>query len=199
MSQLVIVDIQNKFSIWFNQGDLLKDVKEISKNYSSIVYLWDNIDGDEFEDEIPEEWDDSFEMDDETGSEIMFDGFYRKFSHIIEKQYGFFRSYMDIASREDIVLLGKFMLQNDICDLREIEFDDELEKSFRYLFNKGIVKFYEAGEGFIMPMDLISEIQNSFINGLTLVGGGVDECLAEVSLLLDILDIEHKIELSLTY
>lgn len=199
MSQIVIIDVQNKYRIWFQDTDLLNNIKESCSNYSSVVYVWDNIDGDDFSDEIPEEWDDKYHFD-ENEQEILTDGFYRNFK-IIEKNYGFFRSYMGRIDRDVLIDLGKFMIKNNISDIREIKEDSSIEDLFLKKFKKEseLVSLYNQEESFYLPFDLINEVRNSLSSGLTLVGGGRDECLSEFSLLLDILDIEHSINNSLTY
>lgn len=199
MRQLVILDVQNLYGIWFQETELLKNIRESALNASSIVYIWDNTSGEEFSDEIPEEWDDAYHLD-ENDQEVQTPGFYRQFNSIIEKQYGFFRSYMDSGvSREDIVVLGKFLLKNKINDIREIQNDKELEKEFLAKFKGNIRRLYLAEEAFYLPSDFISEIINNLTSGLTLVGGGVNECLTEFSILLDVLDIEHSVNNDLTY
>lgn len=198
MCQLIIIDVQNKYSIWFNDTNLLQKIKKNSFYYSSIIYIWDNTDGDDFQEELPEDWNDSFEFD-KNEQEIKKAGFYQNFSYVIEKQFGFFQAFMKDVNAEDLVQLGKFMLKNKIFDIQEIKNYPELEKKFLSKFKSNIISLYENEESFNIPDDLIQIIRDTFIPGLTLVGGGLDECLAEISLLLQILEIDHKIDYSLTY
>jgi hypothetical protein len=186
MSQILIIDIQADYQKWIS-SDLECKIKESTKNYTSIIYLWDNISGDDLYSQIPEDW-------------MLDEGFYDSLN-IVAKQYGFLRSFMGIGFDDDeIIKLGKFMVTNKIYDSREIYSDDELHKKYKKDFkNSEMLNYSFESYPVYLPDDLISEIQTNIQSGVVLVGGGRSECLKEISLLLDILDIEHSIHEELTY
>lgn len=193
MSKLLIIDIQNSYMEWAMQDDLLNRVEELSKNYSLICYLWDNSSGQDLYDELPEDWINPLEFDEEDLEKEQ-DRFYDRFNLIIAKQYGYIRNLMDSDyKKEDIIKFGKFMLKNNISDAREIyEKGDDIyfrfEKEFKdnSLFNED---FYSKIVH--IPNDLIEELKS--FSGCSIVGGARSECLEEISLIMKMAEIDHTI------
>lgn len=185
MSKLLIVDVQNSYMEWISQDDLLSRIEKLAENYSAICYLWDNISGQDLYDELPEDWINPEEEDSEP--------FYDKFNRIIEKQYGYIRSIMDAGhEKEDIVKLGKFMLNHKITDARQIIEEQKLFKAFKKEFkNSSLISEDFESNCFSLPTDLIEDLEG--LSGCSLVGGARDQCLEEVSLLMKIADIDHII------
>ena len=103
----------------------------------------------------------------------------------IDKGYGFFRSWMDMDVDEDTTIeVIRYMLKNDMSDSRELE-EDELEELTG--------DEYDADMGndplsiLDIPLTLLKRFNNSNI-----VGGAANECLAEVVLFLDALNIKYN-------
>lgn len=193
MSKLLIIDVQNTYIEFILGNDLLGKIEKLAEDYSGIYYLWDNISGQDLYDEIPEDWINPSEFN-EDGLEIEQESFYDRFNKIIEKQYGFMRSIMDANhNKDDIVKLGKFMLKNNMVDAREIfECNDDIFNLFKKEFkNSSLLTEDFYGNVFSIPVDLIEELNH--LSGCVLVGGGRNECLEEISLLMKIANIEHSI------
>lgn len=193
MSTLLIIDVQNSFGKHID-SKLYFNIQEFSKNFSHLVYIWDDLSGQELYSEIPEDWllSDNEDMD---------DSFYSQFNTIINKQYSFFRNLMDNKTipEEDLIKLGKFLIKNNLNQAREIFEDEEkkvlFDKEFKY---SPLLNIDFDSDHFELPQDLVESLSNLGTN-LILVGGGRNECLKEISLLLDIMEIPHSIHEELTY
>lgn len=188
MSQLLIIDVQNTYKKHFSPN-LLKDISDLCSNFSQIFYLYDDINGQDIHSEMPDEW-----LEDEK--------FYDSLN-IMTKNYAFFRGLMDLgldAEDEELVRLAKFMRKNKITDAREIEENLEVKEMFYKEFkNSPIMEISFDDYSFYLPEDLMEELESNIRNGVTLVGGGRNECLKEVALLLKVLDIDYSINEDLTY
>lgn len=200
MSTLLIIDIQETYRKACRQ--LIDSIPEIFKNYSKICYLWDDGDGSELFSQVPEEW--LYSTDEENDDDTV----YNKIHHTFSKQYGFFRDFMDSINlgypEEDIVLFGKFMISKGITDSRDILEDENLCNDALDFFkdNSNLTNFVKSKDSMntyimTMPYDLIEELRKG--NNYTLVGGGVNECLAEVRLLMEMIDIDYTILYEYTY
>ena len=51
MNQLLIIDIQNTYKDHISQ-ELIQTLPGYAKNFSNLIYLYDNISGEEFESEV---------------------------------------------------------------------------------------------------------------------------------------------------
>ena len=100
---------------------------------------------------------------------------------------------MNHCDEEEIVKFGKFLIKHKIKYAKEIyEVDKNIFKEFEEEFkNTNIIGFNFEEHEVYLPYDLIEELKE--MNNCHLVGGGRDECLQEISLLLQIIDVEHKI------
>lgn len=193
MSQLLIIDVQNRFSKDRNHlENLALDIVKKSADFGSIIFIIDTNDGD------AEDFPESFFVIDELDEDNY--QFYPFHHNIIKKNYGFIRNFMDNGlSDEEIIEFGKWMISKNLSDARDIE-ENNLTQEYKNKFqNSEIINYDFDSNIFYLPDDLIEEINNYVQNGCVLVGGGVNECLKEISLLLSILNIEHSIDYSLTY
>lgn len=188
MSQLLIVDIQKTYQDHLSEA-LLLDILGFAKEFTQVHYLYDDIDGQSFENEVPDIW-----LED--------DSFYSSLI-VMRKNYAFFRDLMDLgldSEDEELILLAKFMRSHNISDVREIDINLEIKKDFLKKFkNSPLLEISFDDYSFYLPYDLIEELESKIKNGVVLVGGGRNECLKEVALLLKVLDIDFVIREDLTY
>lgn len=108
-----------------------------------------------------------------------------------EKNYNFFRDAMDNdIEHSSIVKLLKYMSENDIHDSRDLnETTWEIFKSNNEDEDEIIDFLKESDVMIYLPdfMDKLSEIRNPVV-----MGGGKDECLAEVLIAMQVLDINYS-------
>lgn len=184
MAQLLIIDVQKTFKC---SKDVVDPILKVLDNYSEVIYLYDVIsgDGESFDDM----WEEFYE-DEEV---------YSKFSRKLTKEYAFFRDLMDAGVDDEfIVELVRLMMKHKICDARDIA-ESEHAAEFEKLFARN--QFYLSFDnyGFHIPEDLVESLRSYVRAGVTLVGGGLNECLKEVELLLCALDIKYSVLSSCTY
>lgn len=187
--QVMIIDVQNTYMIWCK--NLLRGIPEFCK-FSKNYYVWDNVSGENFEEEFPDDW-----------REEEYQEFYDSLN-IIDKQYGFFRSLMDLGLDEDdesIVQLVKFMQKHRIYDSRMILENDDVHREYKVLFKSSPLMNINLDDYPIsIPEDLIQSFHDYGVSdGVILVGGSTNACLKEVAILLRVMDIDYIIEESLTY
>ncbi len=107
----------------------------------------------------------------------------------VEKDYGFFRPMMDSgASPEIIVELGKAMRRQGVTSACDLDPEALSDAAAEQAFN---------GPGLNLPgwsMDFAK-----YFAGFVTCGGGADECLAEIELLLAVQDKNYQREDALTY
>ena len=177
MSVLLIVDVQKTFK---DSKSVVLDILEYQKQFSTVYYCYDIISGD---------GEDPFDMWDEMVEEFYSENFQPK---IFTKEYAFFRSLMDEGySDELIVELGKLMRKYNLTDAREISESDFYE-IFNELFESHGVNIDFEELPFYLPHDLLENL-DKLPNNVTIVGGGVNECLKEVELVMQILDKPYAI------
>lgn len=116
---------------------------------------------------------------------------------IVDKGYGYLRSWMDLGvSDKSIIKAIRMMYQMKISDSRGVveDYDDEASAE----------KWKELLEDPNIPQDSISVQWTSVkrlreYNGAYIVGGGRDECLREVTLLMNAFNIKYTLIDSLIY
>lgn len=120
----------------------------------------------------------------------------------IEKNYSFFRGWMDIGIDEDfIVYIVKYMLKVDLYDSRDIDEDDLdylLEKFYGMTVKElADIKYRLDSEAIMIPNWDYSKLKE--FDHYDLCGGGRDECLKEIEILLQALDLKYNILNNLVY
>ena len=171
--ELLVVDVQpaHQDHITF---DLYEFTDYLNSYKGKINYVFNGPDlGYEDESELIE-WLFEHDLKEETLSNIKF----------IEKNYGWIRTAIDDGDDEEIILeLLRYMIENDYMDAREIS---EQEKGD---LSENVLDFIDFDDGFCLP-NIIDEMKN--FNKCTVVGGGADECLLEMEITLNALNIKNK-------
>ena len=118
---------------------------------------------------------------------------------IIDKGYGWFRSWMDQGVQPKFIIqLIRYMYQNGLNDIQ-----DDLDGVYQYMTNNPvggqIVDWQDwmEEESFIINWTSVAQLKK--FNGSYLVGGGRDECLREIELLMNAFNIKYKRIDSLVY
>ena len=171
--KLVVVDIQPEYedNATFDIGDMLRSAAE---DYSSVLFLFNGEDtlGMISEGELKNYYFEKLDYDEEVFDELL------SKSEFFDKGYGFFRDVMDSGvcfDRNQIVKIVKYMLNNDLQDIRDLSEEDIEAIGVDELLFDDLEDY-----GFWIP-DL-SEVLPSW-SGSALAGGARDECMAEVEIL----------------
>ena len=180
---LVITDIQPAYQdyITFDISEFTTWLNKNADQFTEITFLYNGSDLGYEDDYVIQQWLVEHGLDEHLIGHI--DWF--------EKNYGFFRAAMDNgAEHGDIVDIITFMIDNDITDSREIVNNDKLTFELEEFSNKmGVETLLE--DGIYIPHDLL-EILKNVGNTILNVGGGKDECLAEVEIIQDINKQSHS-------
>jgi len=112
---------------------------------------------------------------------------------VVDKGYGYFRAWMDSGVPESgIIKTIRAMYQQKITDSRELfnGEDDEnyIENMNQLLGNDDWVSLYDDG----LSVEWTSVGQLKRFSGAYIMGGGRDECLREVELLMNAFNIKYK-------
>ncbi len=171
--KLVVVDIQPEYesNTTFDIGDMLRAAAE---DYDSVLFLYNGEDtlGMVSEDALKNYYFEKLDYDVEAYEELLSN------SEFFDKGYGFFRDVMDsnvCFDRSSIVKIVKYMVDNDMRDIRELEEEDIEAIGVSELLFDDLEDY-----GFYIP-ELADVL--SYWNGSALAGGARDECMAEVEIL----------------
>lgn len=111
----------------------------------------------------------------------------------VEKDYAFFRGWMDTGIDEDIIIAtGKYMIKKNINDSRDLEVKDFMKflpRPYRDTFTDED-ELFDKDDALIIPdidLNLLKRYNNAY-----LVGGGKNECLEEIRLLMEMLNMRYK-------
>lgn len=168
-------------------GDTINGVKQ---------YWEDTIRGDVDEPEYDDDYADWFNGDSEE-QEDQID--WNRFT-IVDKGYGYLRSWQDIGMPEAIIIrVIREMYQQKVYDSREL-FDGDESETYRadmeQLMGDQWVD-YSLGDNISVGWASIKMLKE--FNGAYIVGGGRNECLREVELLMNAFNIKYKRIDSLVY
>lgn len=165
---LCVVDVQpgHKDFITFNIYDFCNF---LNKHKGLIIYLFNGPDfGYESNTEI-KEWLYEHEIKESVLNKIIF----------YEKNYGFFRGYLDRFGWDDnLTEVLTYMIQNNI------NHSDDLDISKLPNLGNSMKIFLESGDTIYIP-DVLDLLQK--YNNFDLCGGGFNECLLEIEILLTVI------------
>lgn len=118
---------------------------------------------------------------------------------IVDKGYGWFRPWMDQRVQPKFIIqLIRYMYQHKLNDIR-----DDIDGVYQYMTHNPvgneIVDWQDWMEDEPFVINWTSVAQLKRFNGAYLVGGGREECLREVELLMNAFNIRYKRIDSLVY
>lgn len=193
-SNLVVVDIQPEYEkgFTFGTGEFVDYL--LNNDYDMIYYLYNGIDTvggiskEELKDWIMQHSDYSDEIYEKLDQMDFYD-----------KGYAFFRYCIDEGISDDnIVALVKFMIEKNVNDSRYLdeEFWNEFVERYKEYLDlepQDVRDLLELSDDMINIPDLMDFLKK--IRGpITLVGGGLEECLKEVIIALQVLNKPYKID-----
>jgi len=171
--KLVVVDIQPEYesNTPFDIGDMLRKAAE---DYSEVLFLFNGEDtlGMISESALKDFYFEKLDYDEEAFEDLLGK------STFFDKGYGFFRDVMDSEvcfDRSSIVKIVKYMIDNDVQDIRDLDEDDVDAIGVSELLFDDLEDY-----GFYLP-ELADELPRW--SGSDLAGGARNECMAEVEIL----------------
>ena len=116
---------------------------------------------------------------------------------IVDKGYGYFRGYMDSdVEPRLIIMLIRYMYQKKVTDARELVFPPFGQRTNEESELKHLIEEFD-GESFSIDWTSVAQLKR--FNGAYIVGGGRNECLREVELLMNAFNIRYRRIDSLVY
>lgn len=197
---VIVVDVQPAYASYGPK--VCKKIVQFVNNQTGPVLMFVNAEKDGMTDDTIDDvaywWEEqaglTYDEEDDPVSNINWNRF-----QIVDKGYGYFRNWMD--QRVDpkfIIQLIRYMYQHKLNDIR-----DDLDGVYKYMTHNPvggqIVDWQDwmEDEPFIINWASVAQLKR--FNGAYLVGGGRDECLREVELLMNAFNIRYKRIDSLVY
>ena len=155
--------------------------------------------------QIQQFWDETLGTEGEEGEDDNGEYYYnepespidwRRFE-IVDKGYGYLRSWMDHGIEPSIIIATiREMYAQKVSDTRDLEFPAFNRRTTTQSLIQGAIEEMQDDP---MTVGWASVAQLKRFNGAYLVGGGRDECLREVELLMNAFNIKYKRIDSLVY
>jgi len=198
--KLIIVDIQPAYQDSCNY--FMDDFIESIANFEGqILYLY-NGENMGFEDEdqlrswlidkamfLYEDQNEYNEDTDEYSQSPQLLKFIEKLDEInfVEKEYGFIRDTLDAGYKEDTLEIVKYLLSNDITDIRDVPEEDLEQLNIDEKLKNDLLKEN-------LSITLPSFDHNILINWnrATLIGGGRNECLLEIEIMMKAMNLQYS-------
>jgi hypothetical protein len=114
-------------------------------------------------------------------------------TEIVDKGYGYFRAWMDQAVQPDVIIkVIRTMYQQKVTDSREL-FDGDESDNYQEQMTALLGNAWEEwmiSDPLLVEWTSVSQLKK--YNGAYIMGGGRDECLREVELLMNAFNIKYK-------
>lgn len=112
---------------------------------------------------------------------------------INDKGFGYFRGWMDQKVPNDVIIRAiRLMYQHKVTDSRELFGGDESD-DYAMKMDAALGFFYDWMIHDPISVEWTSVAQLKKFNGSYIFGGGRDECLKEIQLLMNAFNIKYKI------
>jgi hypothetical protein len=202
---VIVVDVQPEYSGMIDGFDPFAEIIEFVNNQTGPVLMFVNAEdmgqtGDTVQD-VMRYWEDTVRGEDYDWEEdpnpnpINWQRF-----EIVDKGYGYFRTWMDDGiSPATIIRVIRTLYASKVNDSRMLfggEDSEEYEQGMQGLVG---AEFQEWMLSDPIIVDWTSVAQLKRFNGAYIVGGGRDECLREVELLMNAFNIKYRRIDSLVY
>ncbi len=212
---VIVVDVQPEYS-GMNDGDessVFVDIIKFVQNQTGPVLMFVNAEdagltGDTVQ-SVVQYWDDTvcpeeqrYSYDEETDDYVENPNCpkinWNRFQ-IVDKGYGYFRGWMDQGVQPKFIIqLIRYMYQHKLNDIR-----DDIDAVYEYMIHNPIGnqivdwQDWMEDEPFIINWTSVAQLKR--FNGAYIVGGGREECLREVELLMNAFNIRYRRIDSLVY
>jgi len=205
----IVVDVQPEYS-GMNDGDesaVFPEIINFVNNQTGPVLMFVNAEdqgltGDTVS-SIKQYWEDTvrgedYDYDDEdadTTAPINWNRF-----TIVDKGYGYFRAWMDVGMQPSAIIRTiRLMYQQKVNDSRELfggEGSADYDEGMKQLLGDQW-DLWPADDPLIVEWTSVAQLKR--FNGAYIVGGGREECLREVELLMNAFNIKYRRIDSLVY
>jgi|TARA_R110002126_G_scaffold82497_3_gene202178 hypothetical protein len=186
---LVVVDVQPEYQSYFvnMHHNLFEYINEHNNQLSNLLFLYNGESLGMIEEHEFRYW----MLDNGLDEEIAFS------VDVYDKGYAFFRYCIDGGiDDENIVNLIKYMIHIGVNDSRDL--DEDFWNGFIEKYgDENIRELLEFSDDAINIPDLMDILKP--LNNITLVGGGINECLKEVEIALDTLNKSYYTWPQFTY
>jgi hypothetical protein len=205
---VIVVDVQLAYSNGYNDSLLAKIIKFVNKQTGPVLMFVNAEDQGLTDDTIPsikQYWNDTICPEEERyGYNEETDNYFENPNcptidwtrfQIVDKGYGYFRSWMDHGVSEAVIIkVIRAMYQYKISDTRQFEDIDPLLLPNLVGSEWDQWMYYDS-----IQIYWTSVAQLKKFNGAYIVGGGRNECLREIELLMNAFNIRYKRIDSLVY
>lgn len=195
--KLIIVDVQKEYEQYISfLNEFLFALNEFE---GDVLYLFNDEELGFVSEEDQKRWltdkavdlglCDDYNNDDDDQADHDCNEWFNRLSRIrfVGKTYGFLRDVIDEGYVDDAIKLTKYLLDNDIMDCRDIpinkikrlNIDNDLKKK---LLNHDLMLYLPSFDYDILKI----------YNNATIVGGGREECLLEIEILMRAMNLSYK-------
>lgn len=196
---VIVVDVQPAYAQGSSRGNqkLFERIIQFVNKQTGPVLMFVNAEQDMMTDDTVDDikayWEDVIrgeEWDPEDYDDTPID--WSRFQ-IKDKGFGFFRSFIDRGvSDKTIIRLIRLMYQNRVNDSRDLfggEHSDDYAVNFEQFVGPEF-KRWMLDDGFTVQWTSVAQLKR--FSGSYIVGGGRNECLKEVELLMNAFNIKYK-------
>lgn len=178
--KLIVVDVQPSYKQYISFS--MPRFVQFMSQYNRVLVLFNGPDmGMENQEEI---------LDFYSQNGLEEDDFYKL--QFFEKGYAFFRDLLDACwAREDLIKIIRYLISHNLYDIRQLK-EDDLER----LDISDLTQDILNDHGFYIPE--LKRILPAW-NGSDLCGGGFQECLNEVMLLSEAMNLRMNLVKQFTY
>lgn len=181
----IVVDIQPEYTALNDGNELpwIDDMMEFLNRQTGPILMFCNAEdqgmtGDTV-DAIREYWEDSG-FDPENWPRV----------EIVDKGYGYLRSWMDEGVPENVIIkVIRLMYQNKVNDSRDLFGGEDSDDYSVHMQALGVPERYVDDS---ISVEWLSVGQLKKYSGAYIMGGARDECLREVTLLMNAFNIKYK-------
>ena len=203
---VICVDVQPEYDNPINQ----KIINFVTKQTGPVLFFVNAQDtettGDHLSD-IQRYWDERAPgyQPEEEGEDENGDYYYREAKspvdwsrfEIVDKGYGYFRAWMDYGIEDSIIIATiRELYRQKVNDTRNLEFPPFNQRTPTQSLIMGAINEMD-GDPLIVEWTSVAQLKR--FSGSYLVGGGRNECLREVELLMNAFNIRYKRIDSLVY
>ena len=189
----IVVDVQPAYVQDMTNGGSIGSHKWAAKlmqflnNQRGPILMFVNAEQDQLTDDTVQDvqifWED-MGFDEENWSRVQ----------IVDKGFGYFRAWMDLGTSDaTIIKVIRLMYKNRINDSRELfggEDSDDYEINMKALIGDEMLWHSLLGDPLIVEWTSVAQLKK--FSGAYIMGGGRNECLREVELLMNAFNIRYK-------